>query len=146
MVFIWFIKDFEMHQKEQKENQQTDIVSPYFMTGEKGYLFCVGLDPYGYDESRGTYFSCYLGSEQGRHDNEIIFPHEQLFSVTFINFKDRQNDAFGEVTFEMKVPTDFDWFESEIHKILSLDKTDGFLLNDTLILQVSVHYYSAEFD
>ena len=144
VVFIWFIKDFEMHQKEQKEDEDTDTTSPFFFTtSEKGYYLQVRLDPYGYDQSRETHFSCCLGSEEGPHDNEIVFPHEQVFRVTFINFKDRRNDVVAEITFEMIKPTAFDCLESIIHKILSLDQTDEFLLNDTLILKTSVKHYSA---
>ena len=141
--FIWLVTSFKQHQQTQKERPSRDIQSPYFNTGENGYLLNVRLDPYGYMESRGTHLSCCLqANRKGLYDDQITYPHHQAFRVTVINLKDSQNNVSAEKTFAI-TDTILNVFRSSIiHKILSLTNVENFLLNDTLILKISVKYYS----
>ena len=146
IVLIWFIKDFRSHQQKQRKNYTADIESPYFSTPEKGYV--LRFDPYGCLESRGTHVSCCLYTEKGKCDREVKFPHIQQFRITVINSKDRQKDVSAEKTFEVPKPPNYFNCESPyrhdsyIHKILSLENVEKFLLNDTLIVKISVNHYN----
>ena len=139
IILIWFVTDFKERQRKQMQSKYSAIISPYFSTGEKGYLIRVILDPHGCTGSRGTHLSCCLLAD---NEDRIIFPHEQQFIVTNINLKDRQNDRSAGKTFEMSKPP-VSWDDVHcIHKILSLTDVKDFVLNDKLILKIHVKYHS----
>ena len=143
IILIWFVTDFKKRQRKQMQCKNSAIISPYFSTGEKGYLVRVIFDPYGCTESRGTHLSCcLLADNEDPCDTRIIFPHEQQFRVTIINLKDRQNDRSAEKAFEMSEPP-VSWDDVHyIHEILSLTDVNDFVLNDKLILKIHVKYHS----
>ena len=138
--FIWFVDSFKVRQEQQIANKLTDIKSPRFSTGEKGYFLEVWFDPYGYGESRGTHLSCNLKHDVGPYDDLIIFPHQQQFGVTVINLRDRQNDASMKQTVEV---TEKGACLGSAQRILPLTKVENVTLNDVLILKISVKHYSA---
>ena len=141
--FIWLVTNFERHQQTQKRSSGRDIRSPYFSTGEKGYFLRVCLDPYGCNASRGTHLSCCLLSDkEGLYDNQITYPHHQEFRVTVINLKDSQNNVSAEKTCVITDKFLSVLTSSFIFNLLSLTNVENFLLNDTLILKISVKYYS----
>ena len=138
--FIWFVDNFKVRQKQQITNKFTDIKSPRFSIGEKGYFLEVWFDPYGYGESRGTHLSCNLKHNVGPYDDLIIFPHQQQFGVTVINLRDRQNDASVKQTVEVtRKGASF----KRTHGILPLTKVENVTINDVLILKISVEHWSA---
>ena len=47
MVFIWFVKDSKLHQRQLEKGETSDVtVSPTFITEEKGYEINFNLYPH----------------------------------------------------------------------------------------------------
>ena len=144
MVYIWFLNDFKSCQEQQKRDSHYRVHSSHFCTGENGYFLSVGLYPYGYGNAEGTHVSCYLYTgKEGPYDNKIKFPCEQQFTVSVINLKDRQSDISAGKTFQMPKPPASIVTSSYIYEVIDHVNADKALVNDTLILKITVKYCSA---
>ncbi|KAM4721575.1 TNF receptor-associated factor 6 [Rhinophrynus dorsalis] len=91
-IFVWKIKNFSVHLKNQEEERPVVIHSPGFYTGKPGYKLCLRLHLQLPSAQRcANYISLFVHTMQGEYDGLLPWPFQGTIRLSILDQSEGAN-------------------------------------------------------